>query len=148
IVIGERDAPAASRLRGASDHLRRGLVHQRVRRARLGEVPVLAELAREVAAGGAEGECARAGEELVERLLLDRIDAESRRAAVGRQHHGLALALTDEAGAALAIVQSAVAWTEVTLDAAIVQRVPVTSGIIDHECSAALESSLSFHLVT
>ena len=72
---------AARPLRRACDRLGRRLVHQRVHLARLRDVPVLAELAREVAARGAERQHARAGIEVIERLLLDRIDAEAGRRA-------------------------------------------------------------------
>ena len=65
----------------------RRLIHQPVHVARLADVPVLAELAREIAARRAERKHARAGIEVIERLLLDRIDAEARRAAVRREHH-------------------------------------------------------------
>src|SRR5207302_9672027 len=97
------------------DRLRARLVLQLVHLARLGDVPVLAELAREVAARGAEGKDARAGIEVVERLLLDRVDAEARRAAVGGEHHAAAFHLADETEAALALVQLAVARAEVAL---------------------------------
>ena len=60
-----------------------------------------------------------AGVELVERLLLDGVDAEAARAAVGREHHLVALALADEAEAALAVLEPAVARAEVALDAAV-----------------------------
>ena len=78
---------------------------QPVHLARLGDVPVLAELAGQVAAGGAEREHAGARVEVVERLLLDRVDAEARAAAVGGQHHASPTALAHEAQAALALVQ-------------------------------------------
>ena len=87
IVVGERDGAAAAR----APPLRRSPAGEACRcsaveLAGLGDVPVLAELAGEVAAGGAEGQHRRAGQEVVERLLLDRIDAEAGRAAVGREH--------------------------------------------------------------
>jgi hypothetical protein len=50
------------------------------------DVPVLAKLTGEVAARGTERQHGRAGQEVVEGLLLDRVDAEPRRAAVGCQH--------------------------------------------------------------
>ena len=53
-----------------------------VLRGGLGDLPVLAELAAERAAGGGERERRRAGEEMVEGLLLDRIDVDGDRAAV------------------------------------------------------------------
>ena len=61
---------------------------------------------------------------MVEGLFLDRIDAEARRAPVGREHHRVAHARAHEAGAALALVQAAVARTEVALDAPVVEAMP------------------------
>ena len=75
---------------------RRG-VGERVDLLRLRDVPVLAEPAREVAARGAEREHRRSREEVVQRLLLDRVDAEPARAAVGREHDLVVLAGADEA---------------------------------------------------
>src|SRR5439155_23714963 len=87
------------------------------------------ELAGQVAAGGAEGEHAGARIELVQRLLLDRVDAEAGAAAVGGEHHRVALALAHEAHAALAVVQLAVARAQVALDAAVVELVPPAARI-------------------
>src|SRR5439155_11492622 len=131
VVVGIGDAAAAAGPRHAREPLRRGGVHQGVHFARLADVPVLAELAGEVAAGGAEREHAGAGIEMVEWLLLDGIDAEARRAAVGGEHHFIAHALAHEAGAALAFVQPAVARAQVALHAPVVEQVPPASGILD-----------------
>ena len=122
VVVGVRDRAAAAPLRGPRDRLGRGLVLQAVELARLGDVPVLAELAGEIAAGGAERQHRRAGQEVVQRLLLDRIDAEPGRAAVGGEHQLLAPARAHEAQAALAVVQAAVARADVALDAPVVER--------------------------
>ena len=67
---------------------------------------------------------AAAGEEVVERLLLDRVDAKARAAPVGGEHHRVADPLAHEAHAALALVQPAVARAQVALDATVVERVP------------------------
>ena len=82
----------------------------------------------------------RARVEVIERLLLDRVDAEARRAPVGREHHRVADALAHEARAALAFVQPAVARAQVALDAAVVEHVPPAAGIVAHRLdrSAAL----------
>ena len=147
VVVGEGHALAAMMFCGAGDGLRRGLVHQAVHVAGLADVPVLAELAGQVAAGRAEGEHAAAGVEMVERFFLDRVDAEAGGAAVGGQDHLAAYILAHEAQAALALVQLAVARAQVALDAAVVERVPVAAGIIGfggvHD-----SSSCSFHLLT
>jgi hypothetical protein len=142
VVVGEGDAFCAVALRGFGNHLRAGLIHQSIHVARLGEVPVLAELAGEVAAGGAEGEDARSRVEVVERLLLDRVDAETGAAAIGGEDHLAAPVGADKAGGALAVVQLAVARAEVALDAAIFQRVPPAGG------GTAQLFSASFHFCT
>src|SRR5213076_1487578 len=95
----------------------RGLVGEPVHLARLGDVPVLTELAGEVAPRGAEREHAGAGVEVVQRLLLDRVDAEAARAAVRREDDLVPFALAHEAQAALPFVQRAVAGADVALDA-------------------------------
>src|SRR5207253_1080667 len=90
--------------------------------ARLGDVPVLAELAGEIAAGGAEREDAAAGIEMVERLLLYRVDAETRGAPIGGEHHAVVLAHAHEAQATLALMQAAVARAELALQAPVGQH--------------------------
>ena len=62
---------------------------------------------------------------MVERLLLDGIHAEAARAAIGGEDDPVALAGANEAEAALALVERAVARAEVALDAAVAERVPV-----------------------
>jgi hypothetical protein len=91
------------------------------------------ELASQVAAGGAEREHGAAGQEVVQRLLLDRVDAEARGAAVGREHHRVAVARAHEARAALALVQAALARAEVALDAAVVHAVPPAARVASAE---------------
>src|SRR5262249_24972485 len=82
------------------------------------------ELAGKVAARGAERKDARARIEVVERLLLHRVVAEPRRAAVGREHHAAVFHLAHEAKAALAFVQPAIARAQVALDAAVGEAMP------------------------
>jgi hypothetical protein len=53
--------------------LGRGAVHESVHVARLADIRILTELAREVAASGAERQYARARVEMIERLLLNRM---------------------------------------------------------------------------
>src|SRR5206468_10583777 len=86
--------------------------------ARLGDVPVLAELAAEVAAGGAERQDRRAGVEVIERLLLDRVDAEAGAPAVGRQDHFAVDVLADEAKAAVARLEATLPRAKVADDPA------------------------------
>src|SRR5262249_44186160 len=93
----------------------------------LGDVPVLAELAGEVAPGSAEGEHRRPGQEMVERLLLDRVDAEARGASVGGEHDLVVLAGAHVAESALAVMETAIARAEVALNAAGRALVPVAA---------------------
>ena len=128
-----------------------GLIHQAIHLARFADVPVLAELARQVAPGSAEGEHAAAGIEMRQRFFLDWVDAKTRRAAIGGEDHLTALHLAHEAGAALAFVQLAVARAQVALDAAIVEFVPPAAGIMGisgHACFTSRAGSGSFHLLT
>ena len=55
VVVGVGDGIGTVALGGAGDGLRAGFVHQAVHVFRLGNIPVLTELATQVAAGGAEG---------------------------------------------------------------------------------------------
>src|SRR4051812_4959540 len=75
---------------------------------------------------------------MVERLLLDWVDAEARRAAVGGEHHFAAFHLAHEAQAPLPLVQLAVARTQVALHAPVGEAVPPATRMVRH----------SFHLVT
>jgi hypothetical protein len=68
--------------------------------------------------------------EVIERLLLDRVDTESRGAAIGREYHRIAFALAHEAQTTLAVVQPAVARTQVALDAAVVKHVPPARRVV------------------
>ena len=70
----------------------------------------------------------RAGEEVVQWLLLDRVDAVAARAPVRGQDESLALARADEAQTALAVAEAATTRADVTLDAPILECVPVTAG--------------------
>jgi hypothetical protein len=69
----------------------------------------------------------RSGQEMIERFLFDRVDAKSRRAAIGREHHLIALPRTHEAKAALAFVQLATPRAEIALDAPVRQRMPIAA---------------------
>ena len=138
VVVGVGDRPAAAPHGRFGDLLRRGPSLEPVEFARLGDVPVLAELAGEVAARGAEGEHRRAGQEVGERLLLDRVDAEARGAAVGGEDDAVALPGAHEAQAALALVQLAQAGADVALHAPVVEQVPVAAGRAGDDLGAGL----------
>src|SRR5262249_49686591 len=134
-VVGEGDGARARGDRGGGDLVGSGPVGEPVLLARLRDVPVLAEPAAEVAAGGAKREHAGPGVEVVERLLLDGIEAEAGGAAVARQHHLAAAVLAHEAEAALPRRERAVAWAQVALDAPARNVVP----------PPALHRSRAFH---
>ena len=110
------------------DVLRHGLLGEAICLAALADVPVLAELAGQVAAGSAEGERAAAGVEVVERFLFDRVDAKAGAATPGGELQVVADALAHKTGGALAFVQAAGARTQIAFDPTVVQRVPVTGG--------------------
>jgi len=117
IVVRERDALALVGQRGARDVVGRRGLGQPVELLGLGDVPVLAELAAEIAPGGAEREHGAAGIEVVERLLLDGIDAEARGAAVGGEHHLAVLVAAHEAERALTGADEARARAQRAADA-------------------------------
>jgi len=90
-----------------------------------------AESASEVAAGCAERENRGAREEVVQGLLLDRVDAEAAAPAVAREHDRVALAPADETVAELPLVQPAFLRTNVTLNASVFNLVPVLGRVAD-----------------
>src|ERR1700730_4170442 len=65
---------------------------------------------------------------MIERLLLDGIDAEAAGPPVGGEHDPAVLASAHEAETALALLQLAEARAEIALDAAVFERVPVFRG--------------------
>ena len=125
VVVRVGDAAATEFSGGLRKTLGRRAVGQRVHFPRLAHVPVLAELAGEVAARGAERQHAGARVEMVERFLFDRIDTESRRATVGDQLDFVVEALAHITQAALAFAQTAVARADVALQASIRFAMPV-----------------------
>src|SRR5690606_23871745 len=94
-----------------------------------GDVPVLAEPAPEVAPRRSERQDARAGQEVIERLFLDGIDAKARRAAVAGQDHLAVEVLAHEAKSPLARLEVAVARAQVALNASVLARVPPAPGV-------------------
>jgi hypothetical protein len=106
VVVGVGDRAAAALGRRFSDGLGARHIVQAVEFAGLGDVPVLAELAGEVAARRAEGEHRGTGQE---------------------EHDLVARAGANEAEPALALAQAAEARAEVALEAAVVEPVPVAT---------------------
>jgi hypothetical protein len=64
---------------------------------------------------------------VVERLLLNRVDAEAGRATVGREYDLIVLPGAHEAQAALAFVQLAQPRADLTLDAPVLKQPPIAS---------------------
>src|SRR5262249_4925385 len=127
VVVGEGHALATQRFSPDGDLLGRGPLAQRLDLLGLGDRPVLAELTPQVAARRAEGQDARAGVEVVQRLLLDRVDAEPRPLAVSGQDHPAVRVLADEAEPPVAVLERAGARAEVADDAAVVLAMPPTA---------------------
>ena len=120
IVVGVGDAHTAQFLRGAGDRLGGGMFAEPRDFFALRNVPVLAELAAQVAAGRAERQHAAAGIEMVQRLLFDRIDAEPGAAAIGGQHHPAVAVLADKTESAVTRLEHATARAQIADDAALV----------------------------
>ena len=129
VVVGEGHAAAAPGQRLLGDAVAGGLVAEPILLGGLGDVPVLAEAAAQVAAGGAEGEDAGAGVEVGQRLLLDGIDAEAAGASPGGEHQLVTYPLAHEAEGPLPIVEAAGARAEVALETPVVEPVPPAGGV-------------------
>jgi len=121
IVVGKCHAPASPRARGLCDGFGIAGRGQAIRVPRFGDVPILAELAAEVAARRAEAEHPAAREEVIEGLFLDRIDAKPRGAPVAGQHDVIAESLPHEAEAPLFVLEAAAPRTQGAFDSAVVQ---------------------------
>src|SRR5262249_68672 len=77
VVVSKGDRTAAAAHRRISNRFRRGHILNPVEIAGFGDVPVLTELAGQVASRGAKRQDRRAWQEMIERLFLDWIDAKS-----------------------------------------------------------------------
>ena len=65
---------------------------------------------------------------MVQRLFLDRVNAEARGTAIGGEQDCVTTPRTHEAQPALAVVELAVSGAEVALDAAVGKPLPITTG--------------------
>jgi hypothetical protein len=128
VVVSEGHRAGAASHGGLRDRLGRGVLLEPVVGAGFGDVPVLAELAREIAPGGAERENRRSRQEMVERLLFNRIEAEAGRPPIGREHNVAVCARPHEAKPPLPFVQFAFARAKVALDAAVSEPMPIAAG--------------------
>ena len=97
VVVGKGDTAATELLGSPGDRFRIGRLTASIDILRPRRGPVLAELASEIAAGRAEREDGRARVELVQRLLLDRVDGEPGAPAIGRRDDLAVAVLANEA---------------------------------------------------
>ena len=79
--------------------------------AGFGDIPILAKEAAHIAAGGAHAEDTGAGQEMIQGLLLDRVNLESGGSTVAEIEELSILVDADEAEARLAVANVAVART-------------------------------------
>ena len=85
------------------------------------DIPVLAKCAGQIASGSTKRQHRGAGQEVVQRLLLDGVDAVAAGAAVRRGDDRVGLAGPHEAQPALTLVQSACPRADVALDPAVIE---------------------------
>jgi len=97
VIVSEGDRTRAHFFRSSRNCIGRSLRLEAIELGSFGNVPVLAELTREVAPGGPKREHRRARQKVVERLLLDRVDAEARGSPVGCQNDRVIVAGADKA---------------------------------------------------
>ncbi len=105
VVVGKRNAAATLPNCCVSDDFGRSGFAEPGHFAALGNVPVLTELASQVAAGGPKTQHGCSRQEMIERLLLNRIDAKPGTLTVGIQHHPAVAIDTDETETAITRIQ-------------------------------------------
>ena len=118
IVVGKRHAAAVVPFRRRDNRVGRRELTQTLHLARLRDIPILAKLAAQIAARRAERQHAGAGEEMIERLLFDRIDTKTGAPAVGRQHHFVVDILAYETETAVPRLQMALPRAQIADDPA------------------------------
>src|SRR4029453_2708189 len=128
IIVRVRDRRRALRDREVDDIVRRVATQPSLVELCLRDVPVLAELAAEVAARRAEAENRRAREEVVQRLFLDRIYREPGRTPVAELHEATAVVLADVTEAGLSVGHAAVARAERAEDSIVRLFLPPARG--------------------
>jgi hypothetical protein len=84
------------------------------------DIPVLAELARQIAASRAERQYTTARVKMVKWFLLDWVNAKTGGSSIGREYHLVALTHPYKTGTTLPFMQLAITWTQVALHATIV----------------------------
>ena len=124
LVVGERQMRRVMLQRDVHHMLRAQAQRVDLIGLGLGDVPVLAEEAAHVAAGGAHGEDLRSGEKVVERLLLDRVHGNGRGPPIAELQQASAFVLADEAEAVLAFSDVAVARAQIAVETPVGHRLP------------------------
>jgi hypothetical protein len=112
---------------------------------RFRDVPVLTEEAAHVAAGGAHGEDARAGKEMVQRLFLDGINLDGGGRGIPEAVQPAVFIDANVAEAGLALPDMAMARAKVAVDAAAGFAFPPESFV---EAGGVLEDLESRHFMT
>ena len=112
IVVGEGDASAASLPGRFGNGLGLCLRAEPFDFAGLRDIPVLAELAAEIAASCAEAKDRASRKKMIQGLLLDGIDAETCGAAVAAEDDLVSFALAYETEGTLSLLELAVARAE------------------------------------
>jgi hypothetical protein len=129
VIIGKGHTFDSQRQGSCRDACGTRLVLEPVHLAGLGNIPVLAELAGQIAARRTEREHTAAGVKVIQGFFLDGVNAKTRGTAIGGEDHGIALPHPHKTGPALPFLQAAVARTEVTLNASICEIMPVAAGM-------------------
>lgn len=111
IVVGEGNTAAVGFVSGLSDGLGGGDVAEAFYFSRFRDIPVLAELATEIAACGTKGKNWSAWQEMIKRFFFDGVDTEACASAVGIENH---LAIAIFANEAKAFIT----WIEVAMSGA------------------------------
>ena len=116
IVVGKGDAAAGVGFCGTGNRLWSGLAAEFGHLFGLADVPVLTELATEIATCGAKGQDARAGVEMIERFFLDGVDAKTGAFSIGIEHHLSVLDLANKAKASIPFLHAALPGAQVADD--------------------------------
>src|SRR5206468_8654136 len=95
-----------------------------------GDGPVLAKPAAEIASSRAEQQHARSRQKMIQRFLLNGVDAKPAAPAISCEHHSVTNSLPNETESALAFIEFAEPRTQPTLDPTIRQHLPPTPWII------------------
>jgi hypothetical protein len=109
------------------------MMHQRVLITTFGNVVVLTEFASQIAARSAKAQHRRAGQKMVQRFFLNRINAKPTRAAIGIQYKLITLSFADKAQTPLAVFELAKPGTYFTNKARAVSGGRPISGGKRHE---------------